>query len=178
MIDRFINYTKISIIILIILLAIIIIFSETEKNIVSEKYYNNYKSIDNFEAKFKKEIISVDDNLITFTGILTGYGPDCVGCGGKTGCAPRQDVRNGNIYYNDKIYGEIRIVASDSSIPCGSIVKISNVPLFSQSIIAIVLDRGGAVNGYKMDLLYASEKEAIVMGRRKNVVFEILRWGW
>ena len=38
------------------------------------------------------------NNKIKFVGTLTGYGPDCPGCGGIVACRPNQDVRNGNIY--------------------------------------------------------------------------------
>ena len=36
---------------------------------------------------------------VKFTGLMTGYGPDCAGCSGFTGCSPRQNVKNGNVYF-------------------------------------------------------------------------------
>ncbi len=114
---------------------------------------------------------------VVFSGIMTGYGPDCVGCGGKTGCPPRQDVRNGNIYFNDNEYGKIRIVATDSRIPCGTIVKIRKSNVASE-IIAIALDRGGAIKDNKMDLLVESEKYSSAKVGKQNVIYEIVRWGW
>ncbi len=115
---------------------------------------------------------------ITFTGTITGYGPDCEGCGGRVGCPPRQDVRDGNIYFNDATYGTIRIVATDPVIPCGTIVKISNFRFSSEPIIAIALDRGSAIKGLTMDLLFESEKVTAPIGRQYNISYEILRWGW
>jgi len=127
---------------------------------------------------FSLMIQNGNSHPVSFIGTLTGYGPDCVGCGGKVGCPPRQDVRNGNIYFTDYEYGTIRIVATDKSIPCGSIIRISNYKFASEPIIAIALDRGGAIIGKTMDLLYTSEEETVIIGRQYNIYFEIIRWGW
>ncbi len=129
-------------------------------------------------ATFQEAIANGPNEPVSFIGMMTGYGPDCVGCGGRTGCPPRQDVRNGNIYFQDNEYGQVRIVATDKSIPCGSIVRISNFSLADGPIIAIALDRGGAIVGNTMDLLYASEQETRVIGRQQNIQFDIIRWGW
>ena len=115
---------------------------------------------------------------VSFTGTLTGYGPDCEGCGGRVGCPPRQDVTDGNIYFEDSEYGTIRIVATDPSIPCGTIVKISNLSFSSEPIIAIALDRGSDIQGLTMDLLFESEAVTKPIGREYNVGYEIIRWGW
>ena len=56
---------------------------------------------------------------VSFVGQMTGYGPDCDGCGGRVSCPPRQDVRNGNIYYQDKIYG---IVLDRGGVIVGNII--------------------------------------------------------
>ena len=116
---------------------------------------------------------------LQFKGTLTGYGPDCEGCGGHVGCYPNQDVRNGNIYYKDKKYGKVRILAADRSIPCGSIIRIDNF-IFNnnESLYGIVLDRGSAIVGLTMDLLYPSEADTEVIGRNYNIIFTIERWGW
>ena len=116
--------------------------------------------------------------LAVYNGPITAYGPDCVGCTtGKT--ASGYNVRN-TIYYNDKEYGNVRIVAADKSLPFGTIVRISNLSNFKDPIIAIVLDRGSAI-GFKkrvyFDLLYKSEKETNSFGKR-NATFEILRRGY
>ena len=69
------------------------------------------------------------------------------------------------------------MVAADRSIPCGSIVRISGINIYNEPIIAIVMDRGGAVNGSHMDLLFTSQSnlEGFATG---NVKFEIIRYGW
>jgi len=119
------------------------------------------------------------NSQIKFIGTLTGYGPDCPGCGGHVACWPNPDVRNGNIYYNDKEYGNIRILAADYAIPCGSIIHIKNYKFVeNKEFIGIVLDRGSAIVGLTMDLLYPSESDTVIIGRQRNIEFSIVRWGW
>lgn len=116
-----------------------------------------------------------DYNVIrTYVGTLTGYGPNCSGCSGKT--ASGYDVRNTSTYM-DPEFGEVRIVAADALIPFYTIVRISNIP-DTDPIIAIVLDTGGAVGFGKhalFDLLFPSEQ--VAMPLTYNVKFEILREG-
>ena len=157
------------------------------------------------EAILEEEIVVEDsvntvplDNVIeTYTGILTGYGPDCAGCGnpntGKVLTSSGYHVSNFvngaiepafTITYNDEEYGEVRIVAADSTIPFYSIVRIT-VPGWESPVIAIVLDRGSTV-GFEncrsergcltqFDLLYPTEAESL--GKTRNVTFELLRSG-
>ena len=107
---------------------------------------------------------------------LTHYGWDCKGCGGNT--AIGYNVKN-TIYYNDKDYGTIRILAADKSIPCGSIIHIKNYKFVEgNEFTGIVLDRGSAIVGLTMDLLYPSEADTVVIGRQRNIEFSIERWGW
>jgi 3D (Asp-Asp-Asp) domain-containing protein len=114
--------------------------------------------------------------LETFSGELTGYGPDCNGCSGKT--ASGYDVRGGNIYYYDALYGKVRIIAADKKYPLGTIIRISAPNVGIHSVSAIVLDRGGAIRNNKIDLLFEHEGATNGLGRQKNVKFEILRYGW
>lgn len=124
------------------------------------------------------ETVSV---LETYVGKMTAYGPDCYGCtSGRT--ASGQYVMDGNIYYNDKTFGNIRIVAADKSIPFGSIIKISGLSISPDPILAIVLDRGGMIGFAEgkhsyFDLLYKSEKDAASFGR-PTATFELLRRGY
>jgi len=118
------------------------------------------------------------DMPISFTGQMTAYNPICKGCTGKVYCPPRQDVTNGNIYFDDSTYGSIRILAADYAIPCGTIVKITNVTFTDEPIIGIVLDRGGLIKGNIMDFLVTETDDMDIVGRQRNVKYEILRWGW
>jgi len=145
----------------------------------------------------KNNTSNLENVLKTYTGILTGYGPDCVGCGNrktkKVKTASGYHIANivddkiepaFRITYNDKEYGKVRIVAADSDIPFYSIVRIT-APKWKKPIIAIVLDRGSTV-GFSdcrsnkgcltnFDLLYETEKESL--GKTRNVKFELLRSG-
>ena len=149
--------------------------SSRVEQIVSLFSENNFHSIKVFSIQ---ELVINKNKAISFEGTLTGYGPDCVGCSGIVGCAPYQNVKNGNIYYEDNEYGKIRILAADKNIPCGSIVKISNYKFINNSFYGIVLDRGSAITGLTMDLLHASERDTVIVGRQYNINFEIIRWGF
>lgn len=119
-----------------------------------------------------EEVINVPSNEI-ITGKMSGYGPDCAGCSGYL--ANGTYVGDGNIYYNDSEYGQVRIVAGDKKYKFGTIVRIND------SMLAIVLDRGGSIGigkKFMFDLLYASEAEANRNGVSYNTKFEILRNGF
>ena len=113
---------------------------------------------------------------ISFVGQMTAYQATCRGCTGMVYCPPRQDVRNNNIWFNDNEYGRIRILAADPHIPCGTIVKINNVSFTNDEIIGIVLDRGGLIKGNIMDFLVGENDDMDVVGRQRNVQYEIVRW--
>jgi len=136
-----------------------------EATTVNKKVYNTVS----------RDLIS-EKVIDTFDGQLTGYGPDCYGCSGKT--AFGLNVQNGNIYFNDNIYGETRIIAADKKYPFGTIVRITAPEVYKTPIIAVVLDRGGRIRGNKFDLLFSSEKETEFTGLQKNVKYEVLRYGW
>ncbi len=110
--------------------------------------------------------------LDTYNGVLTGYAANCPLCGGTLGCTG-QNVLDGTTTYQDKDYGNVKIVASSKSLPCGSIVNFS---LNNENITAIVLDRG--VTGTALDLLVESESYALSNVGRKNISYQILRFGY
>ncbi|MBE6146778.1 MAG: hypothetical protein E7168_00425 [Firmicutes bacterium] len=118
------------------------------------------------------------NNPISFVGQMTAYKPNCLGCTGYVSCPPRQDVRNGNIYFQDSTYGTLRIMAADPNIPCGTVVKMSNLTFSSEPIMGIVLDRGGVIKGNIMDFLVSETDDANVVGRQFSVQYEVVRWGW
>ncbi len=134
-----------------------------------DKEINIFKDV---EVKKNKD----NKVLNTYNGYITAYGPDCKGCIGIT--ASGYNVKN-TIYYYDRQYGKVRIVAADKKIPFGTIVRIKYQNT-SENNIAIVLDRGSAIGFNRnalFDLLYRSEKETISFGKRK-ATFEILRYGY
>jgi 3D (Asp-Asp-Asp) domain-containing protein len=143
-------------------------YNDTQLKVVTTTIYDNFSDV----------ISNASSGTAAFVGKLTSYGPDCIGCGGHTACKPNQDVRNGNIYYDDATYGKIRIVAADKAIPCGSIIRMSNISLYSGPVIAIVLDRGGAIKGKHLDLLFTSEYIDEGFRSANDIEFDILRWGY
>ena len=132
------------------------------------KYYNLVVDYEELEYKV----------LETFYGQLTAYGADCKGCSGIT--ASGYNINNGNTTYVDKEFGNVRIIAADPRYRFGTIIKITEETFFKQPFFAIVLDRGGAVKGNVIDLAFETRKDNIVwkLGRRKNVKYEVLRYGY
>lgn len=183
----------ISLQIIVIGLFLILKFKETnvlDYNINSNKLKRLSQFVYNEEEKMEEVVIE------SYTGILTGYGPDCYGCGNfKTNKVSTSsgyhiaDIVDGviqralTITYFDSEYGDVRILAADSSIPYKSIIRVT-IPN-QESFLAIVLDRGSTVgfsnckskNGCltNFDLLFSLEDEAI--GKTYNVLFEVLRMG-
>lgn len=191
--DRMINAVNASV--------VVVLDDNTKEDILEEE---NMDVLEEEKVSEKTDEIKEDNNNLadlenvieTYTGILTGYGPDCAGCGnfntGKVSTASGYHVANivdgatqpaFTVTYNDSEYGEVRIVAADANIPFYSIVRIT-IP-GSEPIMTIVLDRGSTV-GFEncrsdrgcltnFDLLFASESQAI--GKTHNVKFELLRSG-
>lgn len=129
-------------------------------------------------ASFEEALSHIQEGRVAFVGKLTAYGPDCIGCGGSSACAPRQNFQNGNIYFEDSTYGKVRILAADKALPCGSIVRVSNISIYDEPILAIVMDRGGAIKGNHLDLLFTSENNLEGFSTQNDIQFEILRYGF
>lgn len=131
------------------------------------------------EEKEEPTVTSLSEErevLQTVVGNLTGYGPDCVGCGGRTSTGHNL---YDSIYYEDSEFGTVRILAADPSFPFYSIIRVSNVPTMDD-FIGIVLDRGGNVGfgrGTLFDLAFESESSPNLVPLTRNVTFELLRSG-
>ena len=125
------------------------------------------------EENIKNDIYSAKE---TYTGDLTGYGADCPLCGGTLACMPSLDVLHGNVHYEDATYGTVRIVASSQNLPCGSVIRFDSPRISSESVVAIVLDRG--VLGTNIDLLEASEADAVNNVGRSRITYDVIRKGW
>ena len=174
---------KMSIELLIVLFVVLLLCRETTE--VSKLFV--VAQNDSYEKSVDKSVIQntqnelfkqgVNNPVYTFLGELTGYAGDCPLCSGYLACPPRTNVLKEGIYYNDKTYGTVRIVASSRNYPCGTILRFKVNKLSSEPIIAIVLDRG--VGGNVIDLLTESEDYARKkVGRVRNLNFEVLREGW
>lgn len=114
--------------------------------------------------------------LETNSGEITGYSADCPLCTGKLACNSKIDLSNGKINYFDSQYGNVRIVASSSNLPCGSVVRFSLSSVSEEPIIAVVLDRG--VLGNDLDLLMPSQNDALKYVGRVSRSYDVLRFGW
>ena len=115
-------------------------------------------------------------SLDSYTGDLTGYGADCALCTGRLACMSSLDLSNGRTTYEDKTYGEVRIVASSKNLQCGTIIKFDSKRISEEPVIAIVLDRG--VLGNDIDLLTPSESYAGKYVGRSVITYDVLRNGW
>lgn len=139
----------------------------------------------------KNEVVQVGTGKAgNYSGKLTGYGPDCPGCSrvGNVACKTREGTNhsliNDGLYYNDSVYGDVRILAADNSaFPCGTIVKVNNGSL--DEFYGIVLDSGSAMrNAWKegtvwMDLAFSSQAAARTGGATSSkTTFNVQRWGW
>jgi 3D (Asp-Asp-Asp) domain-containing protein len=120
----------------------------------------------NNELKKQWEIREEMNNKRKLTIEVSAYISKCRGCSGKTFTG--YNVNN-TIEYNG-----YRVIAADLNvIPLYSIVKID---IQDESFNAIVIDTGGAIKGYKADLLVNSYQDAIQFGRQKAEI-TILREG-
>ena len=121
-----------------------------------------------------------------YTGMLTGYGPDCVGCSGNVACPTREktvhNLISDGIYYKDSEYGRVRILSADHrEFPCGTIVEITNRDLHKE--LGIVLDTGSGMRkaydeGWILSDLAFENEEDLWHVTNKNTTFKVQRWGW
>ncbi len=116
------------------------------------------------------------DVLATYKGDMSFYYATCRDCTGFTK-VEGYDVRDGKLYYPDKQYGNVRIVAAGSELSNWSIIRIKNSSM-GDNILAIVLDRGsdiGLGRKFLIDMLTnTSESRG---GVHRNITVEVLRNG-
>jgi 3D (Asp-Asp-Asp) domain-containing protein len=110
--------------------------------------------------------VSIGNNYKSIYFEMTAYTSECYGCSGIT--FSEYPVHN-TINYNG-----LRILAADLNVlPLYSIVRVRTK---DETFRAIVLDKGGLIKNYKLDLLVSSYNEAIKFGRQ-TVEITILREG-
>ena len=161
-----------------LLIIAVFIFSLSRVNILRDNKIvyndNKNKTLDLTAMAIKMEEIRMNDLYYpkdTYVGYLTGYVADCPLCGGTLGCTG-QNVLDRTTTYNDSDYGTVRILASSTSLECGSIVRYE---LNGEKVTAIVLDRG--VTGTNLDILVGNLDDAYKVGKR-YISYDILRHGW
>lgn len=118
-----------------------------------------------------------------FTGRLTTYGGDCVGCNASSSAGIKlspitgvQDSNSPKLTYNGRSY---YCLAADPSIPLGTIIEITNHNLSIESTAyGIVVDRGGAIKGNKIDIFNGTEAGKYFSGgTSKDAQFKIISVG-
>lgn len=125
---------------------------------------------------------------------ITSYGVDCYGCNisaeGTGGTSAGISIGLTSVKQPDGSwksgvkYGDYYIVAADPSIPLCSVLTIYDHGITGHGITAgvpfkaIVLDRGGAIKGAKLDLFVGTEKtQQITNNRNVNTKVVIERVG-
>ena len=162
------------------IIVVFVILSTSYTHIIESKTYsdNSNKAINLSTMALKLEEFKENDIYgakDTFTGDLTGYVFNCPLCNGTLGCKRSYDITDGKTTYPDETYGNVRIVASSSNLPCGSIVRFTSKRISDEPVIAIVLDRG--VRGNALDLLSEDETYARYVGR-SIITYDVLRVGY
>jgi 3D (Asp-Asp-Asp) domain-containing protein len=100
----------------------------------------------------------------TITMLVTAYSPDERSCGDS---ADGITSSIHNVWTNG-----MNLVAADSRVlPLGSMVSI---PGYDEGRIVPVLDRGGAIKGNRLDVLFSSHDTALRWGSRR---LKITVWG-
>lgn len=97
---------------------------------------------------------------VTYEYEATFYTASCRGCSGIT--ATGYDVRQ------TQYYEGYRVIAADKSVPFGTIMRITLED--GTQFDGMVLDRGGAIKGARLDVLVASKSEAYRLGRQRATV--------
>ena len=122
-----------------------------------------------------------------YTGTLTAYGPDCVGCTGIMACPTKEgkwiNLYDG-IYYEDEQYGTVRMLATDHTLfPCGTIIEITNSKL--QKEIGVVMDTGSQMRKawrqdgvVWIDLAMEKNDSEALKYTNHNTTYQVKRWGW
>lgn len=144
-----------------------------------EKQENNIKETKTKNNNNLQNEIYVGMKLI---GNMVAYGTDC--CSNNENFQGRTssgyNIRKNGIFYNDSIYGKVRILAADKNFKLYSIIKVNDS--IDGNYYAIVLDRGDNSIGIDKKNLFdivveTQEKAKKDYGIHKNVIFEIVRIG-
>jgi len=164
-----------------IFVVIVLACQQTSVTGTEAKMMNNNlnKTLDLNAMAIKVEELRMIDMytaIDTYIGDLTAYVADCPLCSGRLACTGYNALTNRTIYFNDKDYGNVRIVASSRSLPCGSIVRFNLPSVSNRPITAIVLDRG--VLGTDLDILMETREDALRKVGRRQISYDILRLGY
>jgi 3D (Asp-Asp-Asp) domain-containing protein len=99
----------------------------------------------------------------TITMEVTAYSPDERSCGSH---ADGTTASGYSVWTNG-----MKLVAADTNVlPFGSLIS---VPGYDEGAVVPVLDRGGAIKGNRLDVLYATHEQAQKWGRQ---TLEVTVW--
>lgn len=129
---------------------------ESEKKLLIETIKKQKAQLESIKNK-RLSSRGNSSNVSSFYVTATAYTADCEGCSGIT--ATGVDVR----------YSTTKIIAVDPNvIPLGSKVEIiadgKSMGYYSAE------DKGGAIKGYRIDILMGSRSEALAFGRKKVLI--------
>lgn len=97
--------------------------------------------------------------------IVTAYSPDAQSCG------PFADGQTATLHSVRTNAGHL--VAADTAVlPFGSLVS---VPGYDHGHVVPVLDRGGAIRGHRLDVLFPTHEAALAWGVRE---LEVTVWAY
>lgn len=153
-------------------------------------YINSEENLQIIESPKNAEIEIGTGQEVNYTGKMTGYGADCIGCSGSgtLACKTKQGISHNltkdGEYYNDEEYGKVRILAAAlEKFPCGTVIEVENSNL--GTFKAIVLDTGSAMKNawnkgiVHMDLAFKTEKDPIINSvTSSNTKYSVQRWGY
>ncbi len=155
-------------------------------------YQNNDDELVILETAIDEVVVVGTGKNGQYTGVITGYGPDCKTCSGlgyvycQTKDKEDFNLIDDGIYYNDEEYGQVRVLAAATAeFPCGTIVEVDSSNL--GQFVGIVMDTGYDMRRhleegiYHFDVAFETEEDEAVpkaTNMTGTVKFNIQRWGW
>jgi 3D (Asp-Asp-Asp) domain-containing protein len=101
----------------------------------------------------------------TMSMVVTAYSPDERSCGASADGITASG-------YSVQVNGGCLVAADPKVLPLGSLVS---VPGYDGGAVVPVLDTGGAIKGQRLDVLFATHREALEWGKR---TIEVTVWDY
>ena len=155
-----------------IITLMFVVATSNKKSVLVASNINTVKALTSSYFKLKESKIADINNSLTseFNGTITGYIDKNFNC-------PINSELTNNIYYNDYMYGTVRILKTNFEINCGSVIKVSNYD--NQEFIGIVLDNTNTEGDFSnIKLLFENEDAILNLETKDNISFKIERYGY
>ncbi len=155
------------------------------------EYSNGQGEVQTLKPVINEEVVIGTGKEGNYTGIMTGYGPDCSTCDGRgyTACKTTDlgwyNIITHGTHYNDSEYGSVRVLAADlSEFPCGTIVEVDSTN--AGKFLGIVLDTGYDMRKHfgmgiiHFDVAFKTEEDPQLpyMTNMNSVNYNVQRWGF